>query len=34
MRSSAEVEEDLGLFLSAIPEDAWTELDEARAGSP
>jgi D-threo-aldose 1-dehydrogenase len=32
MRSSAEVEEDVELFLSRIPEDAWTELDQAWAG--
>lgn len=34
MRSSAEVDGDVELFLSAIPEDAWTELDRAWASSP
>jgi D-threo-aldose 1-dehydrogenase len=34
MRSGTEVEEDVELFMSTIPEDAWTELDETRAGYP
>jgi D-threo-aldose 1-dehydrogenase len=34
MRSRAEVEEDVELFTSTIPEDAWTELDQTWAGDP
>jgi D-threo-aldose 1-dehydrogenase len=34
MRSSTEVEEDVELFQSTIPDDAWTELDQTWAGYP